>query len=950
MEKNNKIHQNPFGGYVGSLLQLSHGEKVENHGFLVWNLTDRTVKEVDIANPYSMHNIYIKPGVDYDNLDWITLPATQYNKIVVHWEDYSGHMTKENLDKIRRYLNDKFKPTEVRFKRKPLDKDISKVAIDDLRLDNISDVIVQRDIVTDYLKSLQYGPETVAAVLDIDHTVTERLNAKGIGQGGRNDSRLLDIVIDNFKTFGEGVHVNFEGNDGIWQIVAENQMGKTTIFDSLMYLYYGKTLDVRGREKHSDNRYINFKQDLDYCQVSGDHEINNQLYRLIRRTDREWKRTKGVDSIKTVSTTFSIYRLDENRNIVENESVDKRRETEKLIAQSIGNYEDFQRSSFISADTLNGLISTDHSVFLDALLRDIGLDIFEKKLDEFKAWKKEVFSKMPKYVLDVLVEEKRISDWLQTIADSEDELLINRQQQKDVVDKIKKGRGYKEEQLKKLFTIDPLLSATSKDKIQAEINEFFNQKDQKEREIQTFAERLSNLPAEYDEVKCSLLRTQESDIQNSIRGKKNQISDIENEQEKVRNKKNYIISEMELLRRKIDALPVQEEKEKAFLKRSVTLIEKEINNLSDSQYCPTCERLKDESTVKAIEETIFRKRQEVDKQLVEGDAISKRFLNEKCDLLNQTQTKEQSTAPFDEEIAALDQKIAVLKEEMAILSVELASVGMGVKACEIAQQQLLKRQKLESEMAIIPIQLEKIELQIDAAKLKFNNFQQAERLFAENEKIQVQIDKAQVRINDLEDEVQSLSQREVRLDGHIIPSAKNSIKDVEYALVNYRLQEKREALYKLYEDCFHREGIPATILTKSLKFINKQLSDLLDDVNFKIFIDEEFTFRMVPVDFPGHTMSALSGSGMERTFGALVLRIALRMLNNKSRNNMLLLDEVMGKLDINNVHKFLAIIHTIKPDFEKIFIIEHAHSDLIEEDYRLNILLDENKIATLELA
>lgn len=944
-----KIHKNAFAGYPSSLLQLSHGESVDNHGFLVWNLKDRTVKEVNVENPYSMHNIYIHTDTNYDDLSSIQIAATEYNKIVVHWRDYAVNMTKENLDKIRRYLVSTFKPTEIRFERKAVDKGAEKVAIDDLRLDNIGDVIVQRDIITDYLKSLHHGPESIAAVLDIDRTITERLTGKGIGQGGRNDCRLLNLTIDNFKSFGEGVEVNFEGNDGIWQIVAENQFGKSSTIDGLMYLYYGKTLDIKGREKHSDNRYINFKQSLDYCQVSGDHEINNQLYRLVRRTEREWKRTKGVDTIKSLSTTFSIYRLDSNHNIIEDESVDKRRETEKLIAQSIGNYEDFQRASFISADTLNNLISTDHSQFLDALLRDIGLDIFEKKLDEFKVWKKEVFAKIPKYVVDVLIEEGRIAEWSQIIENGEAELIINRQSQKDTTAKIKKGRGYKEEQLKKLFPIDPLLSLTSKAKIQIEINTFLDQKELKEREIQTYRERLLELHVEYDEDKCTLLRSQENDIQNSIRDKKNEISDFRNEQEKVRNKKNYIGGEIHLLNRKIDALPAQEEKEKTFLKRSVELVLKEISNLEDSQYCPTCERLKDESTVDAIEETIIKKRLEIDKAHDEVTVISERFLNEKSDLLNQIHGKEQGIIPFDDEIIAIDFNISALKKEIATLSVELTSVGMGVKACEIAQQQLLKRQKLESEMAIIPVQLEKIDLQIDAAKLKYTNFQQAERLFSENEKIQTQIDKAEARLIELETEQQQMIMRQASIEQKAIPAAQVSIKETEGKLMSYREQEKRDTLHKLYEDCFHRDGIPATILTKSLKFINTQMEELLVNVNFRIYIDEEFTFRMMPIEFPGVVMSALSGSGMERTFAALVLRIALRMLNNKSRNNILILDEVLGKLSLKNFQKFLIILQTIKPDFEKIFIIEHAYSDLIEEDYRLNVVLDENQIASLQL-
>jgi DNA-binding ferritin-like protein (Dps family) len=55
--------------------------------------------------------------------------------------------------------------------------------------------------------------------------------------------------------------------------------------------------------------------------------------------------------------------------------------SQKILDSAIGTFDDFLRASFITADSLNGLLSQDESEFLDALLRDSGMEIFEKKME-----------------------------------------------------------------------------------------------------------------------------------------------------------------------------------------------------------------------------------------------------------------------------------------------------------------------------------------------------------------------------------------------------------------------------------------------------------------------------------------------------------------------------------------------------------------------------------------
>ena len=60
---------------------------------------------------------------------------------------------------------------------------------------------------------------------------------------------------------------------------------------------------------------------------------------------------------------------------------------------------DFIRISLTNADNLNELLSADRSIFIDSIIRDAGYDIFEKKLKEYKEYKKNL--NIEKIIVDI---------------------------------------------------------------------------------------------------------------------------------------------------------------------------------------------------------------------------------------------------------------------------------------------------------------------------------------------------------------------------------------------------------------------------------------------------------------------------------------------------------------------------------------------------------------------
>lgn len=53
--------------YPGSLIQQTFGESVSNHGFIVWDLENKTHKAIDLSDDYSLYDFAIKDVDDIDN-------------------------------------------------------------------------------------------------------------------------------------------------------------------------------------------------------------------------------------------------------------------------------------------------------------------------------------------------------------------------------------------------------------------------------------------------------------------------------------------------------------------------------------------------------------------------------------------------------------------------------------------------------------------------------------------------------------------------------------------------------------------------------------------------------------------------------------------------------------------------------------------------------------------
>ena len=55
--------------YAGSMIQQNHGESLDKHGYLLWDVPTRTFEEFNIPNDYGFYTLDVDNGVVPDVTD-----------------------------------------------------------------------------------------------------------------------------------------------------------------------------------------------------------------------------------------------------------------------------------------------------------------------------------------------------------------------------------------------------------------------------------------------------------------------------------------------------------------------------------------------------------------------------------------------------------------------------------------------------------------------------------------------------------------------------------------------------------------------------------------------------------------------------------------------------------------------------------------------------------------
>jgi DNA repair exonuclease SbcCD ATPase subunit len=224
------------------------------------------------------------------------------------------------------------------------------------------------------------------------------------------------------------------------------------------------------------------------------------------------------------------------------------------------------------------------------------------------------------------------------------------------------------------------------------------------------------------------------------------------------------------------------------------------------------------------------------------------------------------------------------------------------------------------------LSLESNELKLGQAKDKLKRYEEVQDKIKKNNEIDAQLVKAGLRIDELISEKRGY-ERVQATNQNQIENLQARIEKNNGFILKIAEEFEREKIYKMYVDVFGKNGITKMIMRTMMPLINSELQRLLQDscyFNLEIRINEKNEVEFMMIDnSTGIEKLMVSGSGYERTIAAMALRAVLSKVCSLPKPNIIVWDEVFGKISNDNLEMVGEFFTKMKEYFEKIFVITH---------------------------
>ncbi len=224
------------------------------------------------------------------------------------------------------------------------------------------------------------------------------------------------------------------------------------------------------------------------------------------------------------------------------------------------------------------------------------------------------------------------------------------------------------------------------------------------------------------------------------------------------------------------------------------------------------------------------------------------------------------------------------------------------------------------------LSLESNELKLGQSKDKLKRYEEVQDKIKKNNEVDGQLVKAGYRIDELINEKRGYERKQSTNENQI-ENLNNKIEKNNDIILRIAEEFEREKIYKIYVDVFGKNGITKIIMKTMMPLINSELQRLLQDscyFNLEIRINEKNEVEFIMIDnSTGIEKLMTSGSGYEKTVGAMAIRAVLSKVCSLPKPNISVWDETFGKISNDNLEMVGEFFNKMKDYFEKIFVISH---------------------------
>ena len=343
----------PTIAYAGSMIQQNHGESLGKHGYLLWDVESRTFEEFDLPNDYGFYTLDVNNGI----VPTVTnMPKKPRLRVRVSNTDPS--QIKKALTKIKKqYKVQEFTVTRM----DTLSKQKTGNFDDKLAIGNVRDVEFQNELIKDYLERQYLADDDT---IDKIKQINRQINTKLVDDDVTPNIQWVpkEFEFSNMFSYGENNKIRFDNANGIVGIFAPNASGKSSLFDALSFCIFDKTSRTYIAKNILNNRKSNF-----YCKLH--FQIEDVDYFIERRA-------KLINKGRNLKVDVSFWKEDESG--IHSLNGEQRRDTNSIIQQYLGTYEDFVLTTLSLQGNNSLFIDKSQSERKEILAQFMGVDIFDK--------------------------------------------------------------------------------------------------------------------------------------------------------------------------------------------------------------------------------------------------------------------------------------------------------------------------------------------------------------------------------------------------------------------------------------------------------------------------------------------------------------------------------------------------------------------------------------------
>ena len=463
----------PTIAYAGSMIQQNHGEALDKHGYLLWDVESRTFEEFDIPNDYGFYTLDVDNGVVPDVSD---MPAKPRLRVRISNTDPS--QIKRALTEIKK----KYKVQEFTVTRMDTISKQKKGNFDNkLAIGNVRDVEFQNELIKDYLeRQFLADSETIDKIQQINRDMNTKLVDEDVVPNIQWIPKTFEF--SNMFSYGENNLIRFDNAKGMVGVFAPNASGKSSLFDAISFCIFDKTSRTYLAKNIMNNRKTNF-----YCKLH--FQIDDVDY-FIERT------AKLINKGKNVKVDVNFWR--EDGGVPTSLNGEQRRDTNHIIQQYLGTYDDFVLTT-LSLQGNNALfIDKSQTERKEILAQFMGVDVFDKLYSLAQDENRDNASLIRKFKSD---------DFTQKLADIETSLKEKESEYKLAEIQLNTSKDEVETHNQKLISLNEKIVKVKSDNYS--LDDLETQKSTLETSLTNLLSQRDSTQSKIDELEQSQIRLEE---------------------------------------------------------------------------------------------------------------------------------------------------------------------------------------------------------------------------------------------------------------------------------------------------------------------------------------------------------------------------------------------------------------------------------------------------------